>query len=231
VSPEPARLGLTATGRRLELRLPKGAVQLTPVQLRAALQGARDATGLYDQVATDPQRVALVDLAIPTLLGARVDFQALAEIEPRQGLAGLRARLDRAGTLLRELPLDVDLWDWPGAPDNARRLSELYGACALPGFGPSQVTKLLHRKRPRLLPIVDETCVWPAWSRIDPAVWTVDELVRITFAIGAALRRQAEAVLDLRRLAGETGPPLAGLSTLRLYDLLTWTGAEGAGSG
>ena len=107
-------------GRPLELRLPQGAVQLTLDQLRAALERARVATGVYDQVETDSHRIALVDLAIPTLLGAPVDFQALSAVEPRPGLAGLQRRLGQASAVLRDLPLEVDLWDWPDSADHVR---------------------------------------------------------------------------------------------------------------
>ncbi len=223
--PEARGRGLQASEHRLELRTPGGAaVGLSLDQLRTALEQARRAIGIYDEVETDPHAVAPLDLTVPTLLGAPVDFQAIVQA---LGIGGLRKRLTQVSAILLELPTAVDLWEWPNAADNVDRVTRLYAACALPTFGPSQITKLLHRKRPRLLPIVDETCIWPAWSDVDPAGWTVDELARITFGIRATLSRQPGALQDLRRLADELGPPTDRLSTLRLYDLLAWTRIEG----
>lgn len=58
------------------------------------------------------------------------------------------------GRLLRSIPVDADLWSArPAVLDNARQAHELLQE--VDGIGPVRAAKLLARKRPRLVPVLD----------------------------------------------------------------------------
>jgi ABC-type amino acid transport substrate-binding protein len=76
---------------------------------------------------------------------------------PRAVRAVLGARADQLGELLAAVPDDVDLWE--ATDEQLAPAYELYRALrsgsALAGVGPTTASKLMARKRPRLIPIVD----------------------------------------------------------------------------
>jgi hypothetical protein len=89
------------------------------------------------------------DLFAATLLDMR--------FRPRAVRAVLGARADQLGQLLAAVPDDVDLWE--ATDEQLAPAYELYRALrsgsALAGVGPTTASKLMARKRPRLIPIVD----------------------------------------------------------------------------
>jgi len=105
----------------------------------------------------------LLDLAYPAYLDAPPNFKALLA---NNGWDNLRA----ASLVLRRVPVDVPLVDWPDTESNRALLIELFQATtsrpnrALPHFGPARCTKMLHKKRPALIPILDR---WQldAWEK------------------------------------------------------------------
>lgn len=95
-----------------------------------------------------PNSIDHVDLLAITLLDVRVRPLAVRQLlEDRQTRSTLLS-------LLRRIPADVDLWDAEcRILDTASEVWTLLDK--LPGIGPVIAGKLLARKRPRLIPVVD----------------------------------------------------------------------------
>lgn len=119
--------------------------------------------------------------------------------------------------LLREIPRDVDFWD--ADPPNRespqwrleKRLTSLHGV------GLTTASKLMARKRPRLIPIIDT--VVRAELGLHRAFWSpLFQLFQ-----DAALRGRLTGVATAAREAGVLLPP--GISTLRLFDVIVWMAA------
>ncbi|WP_147525118.1 DUF6308 family protein [Cellulomonas timonensis] len=145
------------------------------------------------------------DLVAVTLLSVEVPGRAALEI--------LERRRSRLHELLRQIPTDLDLVDVE--PDAIRpewapwRLeTELR---SIPGLGPTTVSKLLPRKRPRLIPVYDSV---------------VQELVQpiggFWASLNAALRADDRALqrhlVDLREESGIG----EDISPLRVFDVVAW---------
>lgn len=131
----------------------------------------------YDTITTNPDSIDVLDLAIPAFLDAVPTFSQL--LGGRD--ADLHSTLDEAGRLLSKVPKGTDLWDWDF---DAQELKLLFQATTgganknLPSFGPARCTKLLHRKRPHCIPIIDSTAR-AHWGGDPDAPWTTDEMVSI----------------------------------------------------
>jgi hypothetical protein len=124
------------------------------------------------------------------------------------------------------VPTDVDIWDDRGAIGDDGALCALWTRLQLPsaqweggqdanGIGAVIASKLLARKRPRLVPMFDPVVVdalgpyepgryWQSWKESfqDP------ELL--------------PAVEAARAEAAQTHPDIAGLSALRVMDIVIW---------
>lgn len=101
----------------------------------------------FDTLGTnDPDRVGSDDLLAVSMLDIRIRPRALRRL--------LGPDQEQVAERLAALPTDVDLWnatqDHHGAVDDADRWLR-----GLDGFGPVAASKLLARKRPRLVPVVD----------------------------------------------------------------------------
>jgi hypothetical protein len=101
------------------------------------------------QPATPPVVLLVEDLAATMLINSRVAGQAAAAVL-RNGH-------------------EIDLSPWPDTPlentttDERRRLAELIGSMAKwPWIDASLATKTLHKKRPHLIPILDNQAIFGA---------------------------------------------------------------------
>jgi hypothetical protein len=163
---------------------------------------AGDAAEVANKVTSD-DLVALSLLSVPVLA---------------KSVRGLRERADKIGNLLALIDTDLDLANVTPeeiAPESpAWQLWQVVRQ--VPGFGPTRTSKLLARKRPRLIPIYDS-------------------VIRKTFGssegqwnnLNAALREHDGAfhqqLLSLREKAGLPG----SISALRVLDVVAWM--EGGG--
>ncbi len=161
----------------------------------------------------------VLDLAFPAFLGAVPNFKALLSEKTLQAL-----RI--ASKALRELPSDVSLAGWPDTEQHREQLLGLFRATtgggnrALSGFGPARCTKMLHKKRPALIPIIDS---WQlqAWSK--PAQsWRTDDMVEVVFNIQKLIISHADEFRELAEHLKSVGRPIPHLSAVRLYDILFW---------
>lgn len=119
--------------------------------------------------------------------------------------------------LLREIPTGVDFWD-AGPPHRKSpqwRLENLL--MALHGIGPTTASKLMARKRPRLVPIND--FVVRQDLGFQGAFWQpLYELFR-----EAALRDRLAHIARAARADGVLLP--RDVSALRLFDVIVWMSA------
>lgn len=169
----------------------------------------------YDQIRTPKHSVRLLDLAAPAFLDDVPNFRRLRAIGERQ----IVNQLAQASAILKRIPANVDLWDWPGDQRNRALLADLFRACRFDGYSAASFTKMLHLKRPGLIPVLDSRVVrvWHGEKR-----WTFEELADVAFAFGDELRRRPATRASLRAVAGALGPPWSQLTTLRLYDIVTY---------
>lgn len=146
-----------------------------------------------------PDVLTLDDLLATTLLD--ISWRPLA----------IRALLAGSGPVtagLAAIPTDLDLWD--AGPDALQSATVLHKWLDdLPGVGPVIASKLLARKRPRLVPIHDDV-VLRVLAPPEKKFW-----VTLAAALTqSALRHEIEAL----RPAGADS-----ISLLRLLDVAIWT--------
>ena len=164
------------------------------------------AADTFDTIGTnDPYRITTDDLLAVTFLDVAVS--------PPAARALLGPNAQHITDLLWAVPSEVDLWTASKEDlDRAERVWDFLDS--LPGVGPVTAGKLLARKRPRLIPIVDsvvETLLeWPPdryWMTLCEVLADQDVQAKVE-----ALRPPG---LDQR------------VSTLRLLDVALWMRGSG----
>ncbi len=174
----------------------------------------------YDGLVTNGRPDVLVtgDFLAPSLVGAPVDVDTMA------GLVGLQAPLQDA---LAAVPDVGDLAD--ASDDDCDAVAALWSVLDLEHVDTtdvkgSLVAKVLHRKRPALIPIWDsrvftfyrdEGCVL---VRRGEHSWE-DYLRQLTRAMREDLRANSESFAELTALAPADGPVL---TPLRALDIVVW---------
>lgn len=218
------------TASSLEVRIP-GGVRAVDIDEAVDLIQSSQFVHWYDALpAGDPDRIDPLDLAFPAFLGAVPDFKALLQ---DLGWETLSAKLDAASAALAAISKKDALAEWSETSERHAELLAVYRACLggdnanLPEFGPARCTKLLHKKRPLLIPIIDSYML-VAWDYSDPARrWRSEDMVELTFRLGEYLRANAAFLKSLRaRLVGD--PLVGALSDVRLYDIITYRLTVGA---
>lgn len=157
-----------------------------------------------DRYAT-PHHFTTADLAscslLSTAIGGRATLQLLTEPPPQ------------IGELLHAIDPDADFADIDINGPMMRSVRELYAAlCELDGIGPTRCTKLMARKRPRLVPIVDSVLAQsvyggkaPHWDRLHTAMNAEDQ--RLWKFLG-----EAHTAAHLSQT----------ITPLRVFDVLAW---------
>ncbi|WP_413784859.1 DUF6308 family protein [Mycolicibacterium elephantis] len=140
------------------------------------------------------------DLLAVTLLDVALSPRALRQL--------LESRSAEFARLLRDIPADLDLWEATDA--HLAAIDRCDAALrTLPGVGETRASKLMARKRPRLVPVVDS-------------------VIRHALRLGVDSRRELRDCLNdpAIRVAIERSRPKsasAGLiSSLRLVDAVVW---------
>lgn len=153
--------------------------------------------------ADDSLRSPEIDAAAPLIPG----FSA--------GLVDLLSRRDpEISHALSQIPARASLTDssetipWAAVKD-------LVGAAVGPGVGLSRATKILHKKRPALIPVIDEPIVRYA-MRVDPNLPA--EPAESTVRIMQILKEDLDSNLDSLERASEDVDDVA-LTPLRVLDL------------
>jgi Family of unknown function (DUF6308) len=184
-------------------------------------RGLRYAYPYYDGLVTnaDPDLLCTGDLLAPALLGAGVD------VDRMHTLTALLPLLQRA---LDKLPPGIELIEADEVTLDL--VAALYDPLDDPDVSDrdvkgSLIAKVLHRKRPSLVPLFDskvrvfyqhEDCVPPAPK--DGRSWR--QYMRILVrAMQSDLRENADEFRRLVSLVPEYGPPL---TPLRILDVVVW---------
>jgi len=184
-------------------------------------RGQRYAYPHYDGLVTngDPNRLCTGDLLAPSLLGAPVDLDRMATLTAlmplmQRGLDALPPQVSIMGAgseVLNQVAALYDPLDDPSISDR-----DVKG---------SLLAKVLHRKRPALIPLFDSRVrdFYRTEGAVPPAprgARTFREYMELLIpVIRDDLRENAEEFNDLTRLAREDGPPL---TPLRVLDIIVW---------
>jgi hypothetical protein len=167
---------------------------------------------LLHEPCTPPDRLVLEDLGPTILVNAR--FGTAAAMSVVQSSAGLD--LEALPTCALE----------SSAEDERQRVAELVATVARwSGFGTSTATKVLHKKRPVLIPILDNQAIFGAYLDARwPARRSGEDSVYGAQAVRAALDR---LVVDLSRPENQTAWQVLarmepGRSGIELFDMVWW---------
>lgn len=208
----------------MKIKLRNGSERPVDVDTAASIIKKAKYVRWYDALPPGKEdQLELLDLAFPAFLGAVPNFKALLD---DNGWVNLTAALSGASDILQRVPSLMTLADWPKTPDNHELLVQLFQATTgagnkkLPGFGPARCTKMLHKKRPALIPIIDS---WQleAWGKPTQA-WRTDDMAQIVFSIQEMIIPYAHEYSELSERLKLVEPPLPNLSAVRLYDILFW---------
>jgi hypothetical protein len=162
--------------------------------------------------ATSPDRVFVEDLAVTMLINSRVDA--------RQAMGVFRNGATLDLSVLHDKAL--------GETTDAERqiLAELIGAMtSWPGIGASVATKTLHKKRPALIPVLDNMAIFGAYMyRLWPEKGALAETVKAVPRIKEALDWIA---MDVTRPENETvwarlHEQEPDRSRIELFDIVWW---------
>lgn len=177
------------------------------------------------QLGADDFSVTAADLVAVTLLSMEIRRASRSGITTAHVLA-LEDRSKEVSALLRQIPADCDLHDLStteferilGMNSPGQDLWNLLRG----GIGMHRVAtfKLLARKRPRLCPIAD--------SRTEAVLSRQHNWWR---AWHLALSSSSDLVTEIetiRRIAAEATPDSAGLSILRVADIVLWAPMAGS---
>jgi hypothetical protein len=101
-------------------------------------------------------------------------------------------------------------------------LAAAIGACIHPGIGLAGATKLLHLKRPRLTPILDELVAEMMGVSL-PGSPTVDQRVAIAQRLASAIRREGRRNLEvLQRIQAQLAKDDIDRPLIRIFDAILW---------
>ena len=174
---------------------------------------------------TPPDRLVAQDVTVlNTYARARsghVRWQALLEDPAPAWLAGIDPDWDAAMT---------DESEWERA-EIAGKVEAAFAAMCGPYRGLSVASKMLHLKRPRLIPLLDALVV----EQLGPGVPSsaapevkAEYAARVIAHLAAQARANRVALADLQGVLGKEG---IELSAIRLIDILLWSSHPAASLG
>ncbi len=181
----------------------------------------------YDAVPdADPNRIVPIDVLVTVALNSRVDTGEKVQ-QVHRGMA------DACGPLLPTIPVDADLLTFD--PDLSVAEQLLAAAVTAPGVLSAVASKVLHRKRPNFIPMLDSVIVLFYLDGLglkDTAgrLQVKDKAAAATMPAWRAFREDLrgclEQVAQLR-----SGLLAAGyrLSNVRVLEVLIWIEAEARG--
>lgn len=193
-------------GLRGALTLQTGEVVTDLLEILKRVYSSQPALAVYDMAgvgADDHLRAAEIEAAAPLIPGfspALID--ALAQRDPQISSALERIPADAS------LASHVDEVPW-------HAVGELISAATGPGIGLSRATRILHKKRPALLPVIDESImryVLRIESKLPPE--PADQMLRIM----GILKQDLDANIDALTAAADEVDDVA-LTPLRVLDL------------
>jgi hypothetical protein len=152
----------------------------------------------------------------------------------RSGHAHWQPVFDDDQAWLAGIPPDLDIIEaddeeWAAAR-GADLVSEAIAFCVRPHVALARATKVLHLKRPKVFPVLDELVVQVMGVNL-PDAPTRERRIAIAQRVTAAIRREGRANIQTlreiqRALAHEGG---ANLSLVRIFDICLWFSHPTAG--
>ena len=155
--------------------------------------------------------------AINTTMAARTSHAAWAPVLASPEAVGLRG-LDPAWDLF-ETPDDEVAWATMREP-----LATVLAALDRPGLGLAVVTKVLHIKRPRLVPVMDSVVVGQVGARINDDVASWVDAIDVVRDVGRLNLSELRGIQAHLRAKG-----IADRSLVRILDALLWVSSPGSG--
>jgi cyclic pyranopterin phosphate synthase len=144
----------------------------------------------------------------------------------RMGPSAIGAFLQRSqavGAQLARVPSTLHLWDADTSiPWND--VAGLFRCCLAPGLGPARITKVLHKKRPNLIPILDSIVVrYLERTATEKRIGFPNDTAERMVSYVKLLRTDVERNLPTLQQLGKQVAALGGeLSPLRVLDILIW---------
>jgi hypothetical protein len=183
----------------------------------------REEYDIYDgvKVAQDNE-LRVVEIALSAMLNSRISGNTGGEIwrKERTNVEEALAEI-RAGVDLLEIPEDAPI---PDEPAIGRAVTAI---CRVPWSKLSVATKILHKKRPGLIPILDsvvEGHYWPRWCPTERGRSWGDYAIALTRLIHRDIVSVAGELQEFRCALRERGTPLSGC---RILDVLMWAVLSG----
>ncbi|MFD5857606.1 DUF6308 family protein [Streptomyces chartreusis] len=175
----------------------------------------------------DPERLSPLDCLAPALLSVHMGYKQVVPLFRPDGpgaevLQAMEAVLaDKACTTADFLDVTLDPPTGPWSlVDRALVATGEAGGTGLPVFKAIAVTKILHRKRPNLVPIFDAS-VYQFYVREKPVVGAYKDTPRRLWPLlQADLRRHRDWIQDL--IVPIRTPDERPLSLLRAADIIIW---------
>lgn len=158
--------------------------------------------------------LADLDILAANNIRARMDGRAFLTFKRN------KAKIERA---LRALPVDVALDDpWPDEHSMWQAIADASLACWDEQVREARVTKVLHKKRPRLTPLIDGLVVISKYyAGYAGARGGVPGMIAVTRRIREDMMRNATTLQDLQKTLEDR--PI-NLTRVRLFDILLWMG-------
>jgi hypothetical protein len=129
----------------------------------------------------------------------------------------------------QELPLDATFLELPSDLAESTlyaRASGIYRTLTkATGIGMTKATKLMHLKRPDLVPIVDSVAE-KVYREAAIAARIADERASYWPVIWREAKHNEERMPTIRSRLLDAGSPVAALPSLRLHDMLLWMRAQ-----
>ena len=168
-----------------------------------------------EETQRDPERRhRIVDgdvTSVNTTMAARTAHETWAPIINSTDWSWLEA-LDPGWDLFGVTPAD-----WAGEKV-ARRLTDAFNAIQRPGLGIAVTTKVLHVKRPRLIPVLDSLVIEQLLMRTTSDVSSWVAAIEHIRRVGQANLAELEAIREHLRMKG-----IADRTLVRILDALLWT--------
>jgi hypothetical protein len=171
-------------------------------------------------------RIEPLDVLATVAVNSRVDNAAAIRAVHR-GMA------EACDPLLPQIPVDADLLEFDSDLEVARRLLE--AAVQVPRVLIPVATKILHRKRPAFIPMLDGVVLVHYFkAKSPPYPWSRTQDKRWAASVGVEMLDQFRVDLDaaqpgLDELRRELASAGYVLSRVRLLELLVWTEVEPRG--
>jgi len=178
----------------------------------------------YDAIVySDVDRIEALDVLVTVAVNSFVN-SAPAVRKVHRGLAA------KCNELLRDIPHDADLTshDWP----SEKVYGLLHEAVQADGVLVPVATKVLHRKRPRLIPMLDND-VLKYYLQCDPSLGSVNQTQNAQYAadvamkvLGAFRNDLMSALEEIRSLCDSLVKNGYALTPVRTLEILIWTQVE-----